>query len=116
MAISIKTKDGRVSIVADDGSSVSNITVAGKRIVGGPVPDTTGRIVVIVGLLVFALGVALILFGCSTAHAHASPAQCESIHSADQRHYCRAVTLPDRGECELIKDHDLRFQCRARVR
>ncbi len=48
--------------------------------------------------------------------AKSSPLDCELIHDADQRHYCRAVAIPDKAECEFIKNHDVRMECRARVR
>lgn len=67
-------------------------------------------------LLLFCLASwALILKGC-IALAHASPLDCEGIKDSDQRHYCRAVSIPRKSECSFIKDNDLRRQCRAIVK
>lgn len=48
--------------------------------------------------------------------AHASPLDCEGIRDADQRHLCRAITRPQKSECEFIKSQDVRQECRARVK
>lgn len=74
------------------------------------------RICVYGGMLLFCLLFwALVIVGC-TKLCHASPLDCEQIHDNDQRHFCRAVSKPDKGECEFIKAHDLRQECRARVK
>lgn len=44
-----------------------------------------------------------------------SSGDCNQINDADQRHFCLALSKPDKGECEFIKNHDLRYECRARV-
>lgn len=48
--------------------------------------------------------------------ACAGPLDCETLHSADDRNYCRGVSKGDVTYCELIKDHDRRVMCRALVR
>lgn len=53
---------------------------------------------------------------CTPRLAHGSPLDCERIHNADRRHFCRAVAIPRKSECEFIKDSDLRQECRARVK
>lgn len=45
--------------------------------------------------------------------AYGSSLDCEGIRNADQRNYCRAVTKKQKTWCEFIKDHDLRYRCRA---
>ena len=62
-----------------------------------------------------AIAVMFIVLACTNI-AKASPLECESIKSADQRHFCRALSKPQKSECEFIKDPDLRHQCRARVK
>ena len=52
----------------------------------------------------------------SESSSNASPLSCESIRSADQRHFCRATSIPRKSECEFIKNHDLRQHCRAVVK
>lgn len=74
------------------------------------------RLAVYVGIFLFCIGTwGLILKGC-VALAHASPLQCEGIKDADQRHYCRAISIPRKSECEFIHNEDLRRQCRAMVK
>lgn len=74
------------------------------------------RICVYGGMLLFCLLFwALVIVGCSKL-CHASPLDCEGIKDADQRHLCRAVSIPRKSECEFIKDNDLRRECRARVK
>jgi len=117
MAVSIKSEDGRISITADDGSTVKNIRVDGKDVVGGNASgwEVTKRAAVYLAMIVFCLGFwALVFVGCSKL-AHASPLDCEQIRDGDQRHYCRAVSIPRKSECEFIKSHDLRQECRAKV-
>ena len=73
-------------------------------------------------VLMAVLGAALLAFftllgdRCTTKSASASPGDCESIHDADKRNFCRAVTRKMPSWCEFIKDGDLRAQCRAQVR
>lgn len=58
-----------------------------------------------------------VLIACgNTRAAHGSPLDCEQIRDSDQRHFCRAISIPRKSECEFIKQHDLRFECRARVK
>lgn len=74
------------------------------------------RIAVYGGMLLFCvLCWALVFAGCARL-AHASPLDCEQIREPDQRHYCRAVSIPRKSECEFIRNHDLRQECRARVK
>lgn len=74
------------------------------------------RLAVYVGILLFCFGTrGLLIKGC-IALAHASSLDCEGIKDTDQRHYCRAVSIPRKSECEFIKDNDLRRQCRAMVK
>lgn len=117
MSVSIKSEDGRVSITADDGSTVKNIRVDGKDVIGDSASgwEVTKRVAVYLGMLVFCLLFwALVIVGCCRL-AHASPLDCEQIRDGDQRHYCRAVSIPRKSECEFIKSHDLRQECRAKV-
>lgn len=51
----------------------------------------------------------------SCSRAGASPLDCERIKDPDQRHLCRAVSIPSRTECEFIRNNDLRQWCRART-
>ena len=55
--------------------------------------------------------IAAILLLASSANA--SALECEGIHNSDARNYCRAIAKHDKSYCEFIKDHDLRFRCRA---
>lgn len=48
-----------------------------------------------------------------TGVALASSLDCLQIHDSDRRHFCLAVTKPDKLECEFIRNSDLRAQCRA---
>ena len=116
MAVKIVTEDERVSITADDSSTVKNIRVDGKDVVGGTDwTEVAKRVAVYGAMLLFCLAFwALVFVGCCRL-AHASPLDCESIRDPDQRHYCRAVSIPRKSECEFIKSHDLRQECRAKV-
>ena len=60
----------------------------------------------------------LLLIACwlPTGTASASALDCEGIHDADRRNLCRALAKNDRTYCEFVKNHDLRFECRARVK
>ena len=125
MGVRIESKNGKVVIVADDSSTVKNITINGERVD----PDSNDwnlretpnwaevakRVAVYGAMLLFCLAFwALVIAGCSKL-AHASPLDCEQIRDNDQRHYCRAVSIPRKSECEFIKSHDLRQECRAKV-
>ena len=117
MSVSIKSEDGRISITADDGSTVKNIRVDGKDVVGGGTDwlEVSKRVAVYGAMVLFCLAFwALVFVGCCKL-AHASPLDCEQIRDGDQRHYCRAVSIPRKSECEFIKSHDLRQECRAKV-
>lgn len=52
----------------------------------------------------------------ATSSAHPSPLDCESIRDPDERNFCRAVSKNDKTYCEFIKNHDRRFECRARIK
>ena len=73
----------------------------------------TARLALVVLLLV---AVGSVLGWCSPRVASGSPLDCEGIHNADRRHFCRAVSIPRKSECEFIKDKELRYECRARVK
>lgn len=82
------------------------------------IPDFTrlprGAQVAMVVLLVVA---ALSALGwCTPRIAHGSPLDCEGIKDADRRHFCRAVSIPRKSECEFIRNKELRYECRARVK
>lgn len=40
---------------------------------------------------------------------------CTQFDNADDRRYCRAVTMFSIGECAAIMDHDLRVACQAEL-
>lgn len=46
----------------------------------------------------------------------ASDLDCETVKDHDARQECRAETKRMRSYCEFIKDHDRRHSCRAKVR
>jgi hypothetical protein len=74
-----------------------------------------------VALAVAGLLTAGSLAAINVSHATERPGlrsglDCEGISDADHRNACRAVAKNDRSYCELIKNKDLRFECRARVR
>lgn len=69
-----------------------------------------------IGLVIAVVAVVWGYVVVSATDAFASPLDCEGIKDADGRHYCRAVSIPDRLECELIRNGALRSQCRASVR
>lgn len=69
-----------------------------------------------IGMWFFVLALlTLMVVDLLTGIASASPLDCESIHDADQRNYCRAVSKRQKSYCEFIKNHDLRYRCRAEV-
>lgn len=114
MGIKIESEDGRVKIIADDSSVVKNIRVNGREVTGTTDwVEVAKRAAVYGGMLLFCLFFwAMVIAGCSKL-AYGSPLQCESIKDSDQRHYCRAISIPRKSECEFIHNHDLRMQCRA---
>lgn len=59
---------------------------------------------------------ALVYMAACEKRACAGSIDCEALHSADDRNYCRGVTKGDVTYCELIKDSDKRVMCRALVR
>lgn len=117
MGIRIETEDGRVKIVADDSSTVKNIRINGREVSGSTDwVEVLKRLCVYGGMLLFCLLTwGLVIAGCSKL-AYGSPLQCEGIKDSDQRHYCRAISIPRKSECEFIHNEDLRRQCRAMVK
>jgi len=130
MAVHIEARDGSVRIIADEGSTVSNVRVNGKRVdVASGDPDwivinrpgfwdrPAGRCLAY-GIMVllctaFWVGLGYGLRSCvGTAHA----GDCDSLGSADERHLCRATTQCLKSECEFIEKPDLRQVCRVRVK
>lgn len=65
-------------------------------------------------VILIASSIAILVFLASVARG--SPLDCEGISNADQRNLCRAVTKHQKSYCEVIKDRDLRFRCRAEVK
>ena len=81
-----------------------------------PTSEVIKRCLVYLAMVLFCIACWwAVIAGCCRL-AHASPLDCEQITQPDQRHYCRAVSIPRKSECELIKDNQLRYQCRALVR
>lgn len=127
MAVHIEARDGSVRIIADEGSTVSNVIIAGKRV---DIPDgdpdfcvvhrpgfwdrPAGRCLAYGLMLVFCLAFwALVIVGCeSVAHC----GDCDTLKQPDERHLCRATTQCLKSECEFIKDPDARQVCRVRVK
>lgn len=115
MSIKIETSDGKVVIQADDSSVVENITIDGKRLVGGPKRPTVhfpGKWLVLVGLFLISFGITLGVSECAKV-ALGSPLDCLDIKDNDRRHYCLALAKHDKLECEFIHDESLRSECRA---
>ncbi len=109
MAIHIRSEDGKVTIDADDGSTVRDIYVDGREVSGLSVRRRfPWRTLGIVLIIVVALG--LLLF---PALCPASPLDCLDIKDNDARHFCLAVSKHDKLECEFIHNHDKRAECRA---
>lgn len=59
---------------------------------------------------------ALVYMATCEKRACAGSSDCETLHDADDRNYCRGISKGDITYCELIKDHDKRAMCRALVR
>lgn len=78
--------------------------------------ETLKRLAVYAAMVLFCLAFWAALLGACARVACASPLDCEQIKDADQRHFCRALSIPRKSECEFIKAHDLRQECRARVK
>jgi hypothetical protein len=67
-------------------------------------------------LLLMLCGLATLFVILAARKAYPSPLDCEGLHNADQRNYCRALTKHEPNYCEVIKDQAIRATCRALVR
>jgi hypothetical protein len=70
----------------------------------------------VVGIILLFLAIVLAACLWVSGDARSSPLDCEGLHNADQRNYCRALTKREPAYCEVIKDQAIRATCRAMVR
>jgi uncharacterized protein YegJ (DUF2314 family) len=127
MAVHIEARDGSVRIIADEGSTVSNVRVQGKRVdVATGDPDwivvnrpafwdrPVGRGLAYGLMLAFCAFVWSCIFAACSRVAHCD--DCSTLSSPDERHLCRATTQCLKSECEFIEKPDTRQACRIRVK